>query len=96
VDYQLIIALGALLVSVLVAFSRSMDKSLSIREHEEFSKNTKERMEGLKNDFNRDIDRIELRLNYIEQTRPTTGELEARMGPWNLASKANVPSAGTK
>jgi hypothetical protein len=81
VDYQLIIALGALLVSVLVAFSRTLDKSLSIREHEEFSKNVKERVEGLKHDFNRDVDRLERRLDYIEQTRPTTGELEARMGP---------------
>lgn len=89
-DYQLVIAIGALLVSVLVAFSRTMDKSLSIREHEEFSKNTKEQIErlrqdairdtfGIKTDFNRDVDRIEKRLDYIEQTRPTTGELEARL-----------------
>jgi hypothetical protein len=90
VDYQLVIAIGALLVSMLVAFSRTMDKSLSIREHEEFSKNTKEQIErlrqdairdtqGIKTDFNRDVDRIEKRLDYIEQTRPTTGELEARL-----------------
>jgi vacuolar-type H+-ATPase subunit D/Vma8 len=68
-DYQLTISIGALVVSVLVAFSRSLDKSLSIREHEEFSKSV-----------HRDIDRVERRIELIEQTRPTTGELEARMG----------------
>jgi hypothetical protein len=89
-DYQLVIAIGALAISVLVALTRALDKSLSIREHEEFSKNTKEQIErlrqdairdtqGLKTDFNRDVDRIEKRLDYIEQTRPTTGELEARL-----------------
>ena len=95
-DYQLVIALGALLVSVLVAFSRTMDKSLSIREHEEFSKNTKERIEGLKQDFIRDVTRVEHRLDYIEQTRPTTGELEARMGLWNSTSKTNARSVAPK
>jgi hypothetical protein len=68
-DYQLTISIGALVVSALVAFSRTLDKSLSIREHEEFSKSV-----------HRDIDRVERRIELIEQTRPTTGELEARMG----------------
>jgi hypothetical protein len=78
-DYQLVISIGALAVSVIVAFSRTLDKSLSIREHEEFSKNVNSALAGLKHDFERETDKINRRVELIEQTRPTTGELEARL-----------------
>jgi hypothetical protein len=67
-DWQTIIAIGAIAMSAISILARAFDKSLSIREHEEFSKNV-----------HRDTDRIERRIELIEQTRPTTGELEARL-----------------
>ncbi len=64
-DWIPFIALGALAVSLITAVSKSLDKNLSIREHESH-----------RDAMQRDIDRVESRLSHIEQTRPTTGELE--------------------
>ncbi len=64
-DWSLIVALGALVVSIISVLSRTLDKNLSIREHE-----------AHRDAVQRDIQRVEVRLNHIEQTRPTTGELE--------------------
>lgn len=64
-DWPTIVAFGALIVSLLALASKTVDKSLSIREHEAY-----------KNAVERDIARVEHRLMLIEQTRPTTGELE--------------------
>ena len=63
-----IIALGALAIALLSLFSRTLDKSLTIREHDEY-----------KRAVVREIDRLESRINRLEETRPTTGELEARI-----------------
>jgi hypothetical protein len=78
-DYQLVIALGALAISMLVALTRALDKSLSIREHEEFRGNVKQSLAELKADYQRETTRLENRITSLEQTRPTTGELEARL-----------------
>ncbi len=64
-DWSIIVALGALVVSIISVLSRTLDKNLSIREHE-----------AHRDAVQRDIHRVEVRLNHIEQTRPTTGELE--------------------
>ncbi len=68
-DWSIIIAGAALLVSIFAVFARSQEKTqeknLSIREHEAY-----------KAAVDRDIHRVENRLSHIEQTRPTTGELE--------------------
>ena len=64
-DWSLLIALGALAVSLISVLTRALDKNLSIREHE-----------AHRDAVQRDIYRVEIRLNHIEQTRPTTGELE--------------------
>ncbi len=64
-DWIPFIALGALVVSLITAVSKSLDKNLSIREHE-----------AHRDAVQRDIHRVEVRLNHLEQTRPTTGELE--------------------
>ena len=64
-DWSLLIALGALAVSLISVLTRALDKNLSIREHE-----------AHRDAVQRDIHRVEIRLNHIEQTRPTTGELE--------------------
>jgi hypothetical protein len=78
-DYQLIIAIGALAISALVALTRAMDKSLSIREHEEFRVNIKDRIAEVVVGYRRETDRLEDRIKTLEQTRPTTGEIEARL-----------------
>ncbi len=54
-----------MLISLLALVSRSLDKNLSIREHE-----------AHRDAVQRDVHRVEMRLNHLEQTRPTTGELE--------------------
>jgi hypothetical protein len=61
----LLVSVLALALSVLAFISRAVDKSLSIREFEAYSAA-----------MARDIQRVELRLLHLEQTRPTTGELE--------------------
>ena len=64
-DWSLLIALGALAVSLISVLTRALDKNLSIREHE-----------AHRDAVQRDIHRVEIRLNHIAQTRPTPGELE--------------------
>ncbi len=64
-DWSIILALGAVALSAIALLNRAFDKSLSIREHEAY-----------KQAVDRDIQRVEGRLNNIERTRPTVGELE--------------------
>ena len=64
-DWGALLALGSVVISILALLSRTLDKSLSIREYESY-----------RSGVDRDIQRIERRLQLIEQTRPTTGELE--------------------
>ncbi len=64
-EWPTIIAGVALLVSILVLLGGSLDKNLSIREYEAYREAA-----------TRDIYRVEQRLGHLEQTRPTTGELE--------------------
>ncbi len=64
-DWSIIFALGATALSAIALLNRAFDKSLSIREHEAY-----------KAAVERDIHRVEGRLNNIESTRPTVGELE--------------------
>ena len=52
------------MVAVLVLADRIFGRSLTRGEHQEF-----------KAALLRDVDRIEKRLDYIEQSRPTTGQL---------------------
>lgn len=68
--------------------SRSIDKAastaqridvLSIREHEEFRNSIKSDIAQLRIDYKRDDDRLEERIKVLEATRPTTGELEAKL-----------------
>jgi hypothetical protein len=78
-DWQAIIAIGALLIAGMAFLSRMFDKSLSIREHEEFRLSIKGDIAQMRADYKRDDDRIEDRVKILEQTRPTTGELDARI-----------------
>jgi hypothetical protein len=77
------IALGAVILAAITLASQMLGKSLSIREHEEFAKNTKERLNELKGDYQRESDRLEDRIKTLEQTRPTTGEIEAQLDKKN-------------
>jgi hypothetical protein len=73
------IALGAVLISALSLAAQMLGKSLSIREHEEFRNNVKDSLREIKSDYIRDDARLEERVKILEQTRPTTGEIEARL-----------------
>ncbi len=64
-DWATTAAIGAMIFAGLTLLIRLTDKSLSIREHEAY-----------KDAVTRDIHRVENRLGHLEQTRPTTGELE--------------------
>jgi biopolymer transport protein ExbB/TolQ len=88
-----LIALGALVVSVLIVLSRAFDKNLTLREHEEYKKGIMDRLERDRihieerlvirefeawvTSFRRDVDRIEEIARTLDRTKPTTGELQA-------------------
>lgn len=78
-DWQTVIAVGALVVAAVGVLSRAFDKSLSIREHEEFRNSIRLEMDRLRHNYERETNRLEDRLTVLETTRPTTGELEARL-----------------
>jgi hypothetical protein len=67
-DWQIAIAIGAFAVAVFSLLIRAFDRSPTIREHD--------KLEEL---MHKEIDRIENRIIRIEDTRPTAGELEARL-----------------
>ena len=79
-DWQTVLSIGALIVAGITLLSRTFDKSLSIRENEEFRNGVTRDIAQLRSDYKRDDDRLEDRIKTLEQTRPTTGELEARLG----------------
>jgi flagellar motility protein MotE (MotC chaperone) len=90
-DWQAVIAIGALLVAGIGVLSRAFDKSLSIREHEEFRNAVRAEMDRMRSGIQqsidqsrRDDDRLEDRIKVLESTRPTTGELEARLKGSNI------------
>jgi hypothetical protein len=58
-------AVGAFIIASIVAVRSVLSESISIREYVEF----KQRMD-------RDIDRIEKQIKFIEQTRPSAGQLD--------------------
>ena len=75
--------------------ARTFDKSLSLREHEEFRIATRIELDRLRADLRNEIERMRLqrerdndialdRIKALEQTRPTTGELEARLRGSNI------------
>lgn len=78
--WEILIAIGALAVALFSAFSRIFDKSLSIREHDEFRANINKKFDGVDANLHREIARLENRIERIEGTRPTTGELRAMLG----------------
>jgi BMFP domain-containing protein YqiC len=79
-DWQSLVALGALFVAAISFLARALDKSLSIREHEEFRNSIRDQIAQVRLDTRRDDDRLEDRIKVLEATRPTTGELEAKLG----------------
>jgi hypothetical protein len=83
-DWQLVIAIGAMMLAGIGVLSRAFDKSLSIREHEEFKKAIEREMSQMRNDYKHDDNRLEDRIKVLESTRPTTGELEARLKGSNI------------
>ena len=78
-EWQTLLSLGALLLAGITLASNALSKSLSIREHEEFRTNLKADLAQVRQDYKRDDDRLEDRVKVLEQTRPTTGEIEARL-----------------
>lgn len=61
------IALGALAVGAIGFLARSLDKSLSLREHEEFRLRMSGEIDELRAAYRRDDDRLEVRIERLEQ-----------------------------
>jgi predicted RNA-binding protein with RPS1 domain len=73
------IAIGAAIIAVITLFSKLMDKSLSIREHDEFRRSVERDSDKKDHQRERDFDELKEQIKILQQTRPTTGELEARL-----------------
>ena len=67
-DYPTLVAAGILLVTLSALYVSSTARYLSIREHESY-----------RSFILREVDQLNHRILVLEQTRPTTGEIEARM-----------------
>lgn len=68
-------------------FIANASKYYTIREQEAFSgvltialNNIRSELAGTQQDIERELDQIHMRISVLEQTRPTTGELQARLG----------------
>jgi hypothetical protein len=68
-DLSILIAIGALVVSAASYFSKTLDKSLSIREHDEFRKAVDGRFNDLVDQSRREIDQIQTRLHDLEKLK---------------------------
>lgn len=91
-DWQTVIAIGALGLALMTLFLRLTGSSLTRYEHEEFKRKVDADIEGLTRgletrlfirefeswivQFRRDIDRAATDVRQLDQTKPTTGELE--------------------
>lgn len=75
------IAIGAAIIAGITLISRMTDNYLSIREHDEFRRSAERDSDKKDHQRERDFDAILDRIRVLEQTRPTTGELEARLKP---------------
>ena len=84
-DWPTFLAIGALALSAFAFVSRSMEKSLSIREHDEYKSQEKEKailrdkiLELETKSVRAELDHLRRQIQILEQTRPTTEVLEAR------------------
>jgi len=91
VDWQSITAIAAALLAGIALLDKRLDKSLSIREHEEFRNNIKDQFILLGHRLERETDDLKDRIKTIEQTRPTTGEIAA-----SLQHRNRTPPTGGK
>ena len=72
----ILISIGAFIVSLYLVISRAFEKSLSIREHDEYRHGMDRTTDSIKAQFTREIERIDRHLSRIEDSRPTAGELQ--------------------
>ena len=68
-DWPVGIALGVLAVGLVGLIFNQAASKLSVREYESYTAF-----------IVRELDAIRERITFLEQTRPTTGELEAKLG----------------
>lgn len=74
-DWQSIIALAAMAIASLGFLERRFDKSLSIREHEEYKDQEKQK-DALRDKI---VDMMAAQVRILEQTRPTGAELQSKI-----------------
>lgn len=83
-EWTLFVGAGALVLALGSFYLASSSRLLSIREYESFSIFVR-----------RELDGIEDRLTNLEQTRPTTGEIEARFNGIKFKDKCIPGKTGT-
>ena len=71
-DGQTLMAIGAMAIAAISLLARLMDKSLSIREHDEFRSNIKDQFREVREQHVRDVARLEDHLKTIERTTNKT------------------------
>ena len=82
-DSTVLIPIAALLVSVAGLYLNTASKYLTIREHNEFKEAMEQNIIAAKNTIYRETDQLLDRVKVLESTRPTTGEIEARLNYHN-------------
>lgn len=75
-DWAIFLGVGAFIIALGSFYLSSSAKFLSIREHETYNTFVK-----------RELDHLSKRIYILEQTRPTTGEIEARLNGTAFKSK---------
>ena len=73
------IALGSLVFAVFGMLYRMIDQKVSQKQHDEFVRRMDDRDAAFVREVINRFDADERRIEVLEQTRPTTGELEARI-----------------
>lgn len=75
-DWQTLIAIIAMGVAAITLLLRLVGGSLTRNEHNEFRDQVLREFGNWATGFRRDIDRLENMITKLDQTKPTTGELD--------------------
>ena len=67
------------MIALATFFFRAFEKTLTLREHQEFKEASKERLNEWRAQIYRDFDKVEADIKTLEHTRPTSGELKLAM-----------------
>lgn len=79
--WDILIPVITVMVLALGIYLTNTSKFYTVREHEAFEQRAVNMHEILRAQVQREMDQVHMRLSVLEATRPTTGELQARIDP---------------